>query len=350
MQRRQLQCKSGINVVRQVVSVVGGGQSVVSTAYFLFKLLQVHPEDLQQSFLLRDSLIPGQQRRQLHEAFGLNSQNQGNSHQRPLPLRQSLLPALGFRSLQVVVVIGLHHHGFTRRSKHLIKQVVLFGARKESQVILQNYIDKTNDLQSAAVLSVYLKLFLQQGRLGVRNSMTACYSRLIKQYELLLVNRDAGVSKNHFDQHCILLQVQRKKKTMNKTFAFGCLNCGNSQCLLSVVKRIANDNKQHQVRMKGNNYFSKDARSKIMYCLDCMHMLPRCAVCLRPIEVYNGYAQEIKKSMAGQKSKNGGEKMSQALVWCPKCFHGGHLGHMLKWMEGNERRCPVYNCKCRCEL
>ena len=86
------------------------------------------------------------------------------------------------------------------------------------------------------------------------------YNRLIKHYECILMKMDAGISKHHFDQKCITMEVERKKKTMNKTFSFNCISCGSSQCLLSVAKRINNDNKQLQLRMKGNNYFSKDTR------------------------------------------------------------------------------------------
>ena len=65
---------------------------------------------------------------------------------------------------------------------HCLEDVVLFGARKESEVILQNYIDQTSDLEGAAIVSVYLRLFLEQGRLGLKDSKMAYYSRLIKQY------------------------------------------------------------------------------------------------------------------------------------------------------------------------
>lgn len=48
--------------------------------------------------------------------------------------------------------------------------------------------------------------------------------------------------------------------------------------------------------MKGNNTFFKDQRNQVMHCLDCMQLLPKCAVCLYPITVYNGYAEESKKN------------------------------------------------------
>ena len=77
---------------------------------------------------------------------------------------------------------------------------------------------------------------------------------------------------------------------MNKTFNFNCIKCGRNQCLQSISKRIAIDSKQHQIKMKGYDYFSKDIKSQIMFCVDCKEILPKCSVCLIPITVYNGYA------------------------------------------------------------
>lgn len=137
---------------------------------------------------------------------------------------------------------------------------------------------------------------------------------------------------------------------MNKTFSFNCVNCRSGQSLLSVTKRIAKDLTQHQLRMKGNNYFSKDMRNQVMRCLDCMYMLPKCVVCLFPVTVYNGYAEELKKNSALIKIKNCGESLSNAIVWCPNCFHGGHFSHVMRWMQRGEKRCAVASCKCKCSL
>jgi hypothetical protein len=60
--------------------------------------------------------------------------------------------------------------------------IVLFGTRRESEVILQNYVDETGELQKAAVVSVYLRLFLEQGKIGLKDSKLAFYSRFIRHY------------------------------------------------------------------------------------------------------------------------------------------------------------------------
>lgn len=141
-----------------------------------------------------------------------------------------------------------------------------------------------------AVISVLLRILLEQSRMGSKDTKVALFNKFIKCYESLLVNMDSGISKHKFDKKCISIEVERKKKILSKTYSFNCINCKSSQCLLSIAKRITNDAKQHQLRMKGNNLYSKDQRNQVMYCLDCMELLPKCAVCLFPITVYNGFA------------------------------------------------------------
>lgn len=139
---------------------------------------------------------------------------------------------------------------------------------------------------------------------------------------------------------------------MSKTFDYNCINCKSKQCLLSLTKRIGIDSKQSHPRMKGNNIFLKDQRNQVMYCLDCMELLPKCSVCLFPITVYNGYAEEAKRNNnPADKYKNQGESLENALVWCPECFHGGHFSHIMHWMQmSDKKKCAVASCKCRCQI
>lgn len=83
--------------------------------------------------------------------------------------------------------------------------IILFGTRRESEVILQNYIDETGEVQKTAVVSVYLRLFLEQSKIGLKDSKMAFYSRFVRYYEFLLAGMDLGISKHKFDQKCVTI-------------------------------------------------------------------------------------------------------------------------------------------------
>ncbi len=66
-------------------------------------------------------------------------------------------------------------------------------------MILQNYVDESGDVQKAAVVSIYLRLFLEQGKIGLKDNKIAVYNRFIRDYEFLLGGMDLGMAKHKFD-------------------------------------------------------------------------------------------------------------------------------------------------------
>lgn len=80
----------------------------------------------------------------------------------------------------------------------------MFGTNKISEVILQNYIDETNQIQKAAIVSVYLKNFLEQNKTVGRTTFS---SKFKKAYESLIADMDMGISKHKFDKKCITIEV-----------------------------------------------------------------------------------------------------------------------------------------------
>lgn len=85
--------------------------------------------------------------------------------------------------------------------------IILFGARKESEQILQNYIDQTNDIEKVAVICVVLKILVEAAKSYPKDSKVAFYSRFIRLYEFLLESIDSGISKHNFGKKCIAIEV-----------------------------------------------------------------------------------------------------------------------------------------------
>jgi hypothetical protein len=156
------------------------------------------------------------------------------------------------------------------------------------------------------MISVFLKLFGEQAKFSSKEDKNSFDTTWKHTYQQLLNMVDSGVSRHKFDQKCITIEVERKKKTLTSTFSLNCNNCKFSQTLFNITKTIK-DSKQQQKITKGVNCFSKDMRSQIMLCFACTEYLPKCSVCLFPTTVFNGYAEELKKSsLASHKAKNRG--------------------------------------------
>jgi hypothetical protein len=149
-------------------------------------------------------------------------------------------------------------------------------------------LNQYNDIQKIAEISVYLKTFSEQSKITTIREQKSAYSKFIEVYEWLLDKYDGGISRLIFDKKCLSIEIERKRKNLTKTFTFDCSNCKSPQLYSVLSKKINIDSKQP--KLKGYQYFAKDARKQIMYCIECMQLLPRCSICLYPISVYNAYA------------------------------------------------------------
>lgn len=57
------------------------------------------------------------------------------------------------------------------------------------------------------MVSVYLKLFLEQSKVTPKDNRGIFCNKFIKSYELLIMNMDMGILKHKFDQKCTTIEV-----------------------------------------------------------------------------------------------------------------------------------------------
>ena len=76
-------------------------------------------------------------------------------------------------------------------------------------------------------------------------------------------------------------------------------------------------------------------------CPSCMNPLPRCSICLLSLGCLNPY-MEVKKERPNL-------PIAEWFTWCVRCKHGGHAHHLVSWFANHEV-CPVSGCSCRCQF
>mmetsp|Transcript_20063 Transcript_20063/g.29539 ORF Transcript_20063/g.29539 Transcript_20063/m.29539 type:complete len:396 (+) Transcript_20063:215-1402(+) len=109
-----------------------------------------------------------------------------------------------------------------------------------------------------------------------------------------------------------------------------------------------------------NSWLSRQ-KPVLSCCPQCRKPLPRCAICLLPLGCLNPY-MELKRernrlSRAGANGMHGSDDLSELanmpfaewFTWCMRCKHGGHAHHLVGWFS-NHDTCPVSGCDCRCQF
>lgn len=183
--------------------------------------------------------------------------------------------------------------------------------------LLQSYVDRTGDIQTAALLTSFgAPRFFEDER----------YSQWILSYQQLL--NQWGMFKER-----ALFDIARTKLSQN-----------SSGSVTAVTK-------PRQVFLRcsycNKNIFKDESKpattsTPSAKCPHCNSPLPRCAVCLLTM------GEAMPDTRVEQEKNNFAfHQFSHWFSFCLSCNHGMHAGHVQKWFSKHDV-CPVPNCSCLC--
>jgi hypothetical protein len=185
--------------------------------------------------------------------------------------------------------------------------IVLLGLTTDGIQLVQRYLDRTGDIQTAAIIGALIPTKIGN------------VSRWIETYRDMLDGWKCFKARVRYDM------------------------------MRGSIARYYGDNimtpKQVVLRC---NYCQKDLTGNIgrsdvtsrTYCTNCSNRLPKCSICLLQIDT-------------APEEDDSGSTLANALVFCQNCHHGGHQKHITEWFEGGEdaeghAECPVAGCTCTC--
>ncbi|OAF64692.1 hypothetical protein A3Q56_07567, partial [Intoshia linei] len=223
-----------------------------------------------------------------------------------------------------------------------LEGLVLAGLSNNGINLISKYIDRTNDIQTAAIISAYpLSVPDFQHSKKVRD-WTKLYCELLNRWKL-------------WDKR-ILFNMAQMRKTHSETNPEEIFMCCN-YCGRSLVKG----------RDKNINLTSGS-----IGCQFCKNPLPKCALCLQFLGVKTDDKKEFdnehdstihtnkfsfrqmygKDDLPDESEESTVKKFSPtdiSVTWCRRCRHGGHTSHLIDWFKENEK-CSVSNCSCTCNV
>ncbi|RNA42728.1 WD repeat-containing mio [Brachionus plicatilis] len=183
--------------------------------------------------------------------------------------------------------------------------ILLTGLNFDCIDLFQFYINRTSDVQTPAVAIINSNCAKILANKYV-NDWIESYRNLLDIWML-------WEQRAHFD-------IKIGKPQDPKVF-IRCLSCGNN---LSTRRRT---------RVQPLEQFANNG----IACQQCQKPSLRCSVCQLYMTV-----DPPKSAFLGNKNK-----MTYWFLFCQKCSHGGHLGHLEGWFSTNPE-CPVMSCNCQC--
>ncbi|GAA5938473.1 hypothetical protein JCM1841_006104 [Sporobolomyces salmonicolor] len=244
-----------------------------------------------------------------------------------LPLRERVAVALRFLSDSELVSF-LKELDKESLSYGDLEAVILYGLRNDGLTLLSNFVDRTADVQTAALAYSFVSPGLIRSDLRVK--------RWIETYRTQLDSLQLYAERAMFDA----ARGRRARAAMEQSRVAGRL--GEANEVAAALRRAAPP--QIVVRCsfcstnvapsKGVHDSGRSAAGPIgvksSFCPSCSKQLPACSICLTRPSVHSFEADG-----------------PSTLCWCQKCRHGGHVDHILAWFE-TSAVCAVAECECKC--
>ena len=245
--------------------------------------------------------------------------------------------------------------------------LVITGLDKRGIALLQSYVDRHADVQTAALISSRIILPNEWN-----TERKVCHEWL-ESYRMLLNNLQMWTSRATFDcarcEHIRNLKsgafnppsgrrVATKKQPVAPQPNFPpqlwarCNYC-NASLPLSKLRR------QEGI---ANSWLSRQ-NPVLTCCPQCKKPLPRCSICLLSLGCLNPYMElqrernqyprnatsMDKKAMADDLSGLANIPFAEWFTWCMRCKHGGHAHHLVGWFS-KHTSCAVSGCDCQCQF
>lgn len=251
--------------------------------------------------------------------------------------------------------------------------------------LLDKYVNKTSDVQTAASLSIYgSPRYFKDDRVDQWGDI---YKDLLKSWSLFsmkckfdilrtrISKNSQGVITVDTPQRQVYIQCMackknthlKTKKQMNSLREMSAHSSSSHNKIYRPQNTIYEEDfyegdltedeeirKSFELTALVDDLDEQDPASKKFACQSCGALYPRCAICLLPLGISNlpiviyGNKKEELINMNSEYLRRKVLKYNEWFQFCLSCNHCMHVGHAEEWFERHDL-CPVPGCICTCK-
>ncbi|EGW31619.1 uncharacterized protein SPAPADRAFT_155043 [Spathaspora passalidarum NRRL Y-27907] len=256
-----------------------------------------------------------------------------------LPLRERLGVALRFLSDKDLTVY-LDRMAESVVNKGELEGLILTGITPRGIDLLQSYVDRTSDIQTAALIASYAcpRYFTDQ-RI---THWIDCYRNLLNRWGFFSIRAKFDVTRTKLSK---TFNGQTTIKAAPKQVFLQCTRCNKNMAKFKNPNPVNNQALMKQFnKMNGGKSITNDI---VNCCPHCGAPLPRCAICLLTLGTPIPLEQDERldeNDKIGNKIEN---RFREWFSYCLTCNHSCHAYHAEEWFS-KHYVCPVPDCNCRC--
>lgn len=248
--------------------------------------------------------------------------------------------ALGLKYLNDTELKGFLQSETARAVKNGdLEGILLTGLGEQCMDLMQTYITKTNDLQTAVLATAFTNpSFVNDVR----------WEMWKETYFMQMQSWRAFVQRSQFViQHSQMAKTNDGHSLLDSPAAQVLLRCNHCQQSLAKGNSRSMTKKNRANQPNGKGHAGPEAiaaASAGIVCPNCGRHMPRCGIC----KMWLGTPDPARRGGAKELSKMS-DVMGKFLTFCVSCQHGFHAHHARSWFKKHET-CPVPDCECLCNV
>ncbi|KAG0707015.1 hypothetical protein DFH29DRAFT_1016546 [Suillus ampliporus] len=207
-----------------------------------------------------------------------------------------------------------------------IEGLIIAGLTPAGMDILQSYVDRTGDVQTAAILAAHVcPAKFADAR---ADRWLEAYRDLLDGFKLFHYRVALDVERGQILQDAVQNGDLAPFEWAPKQILIRCNYCSKPM----------------------NPVFVETQKGRPTACPHCGRALPRCSVCLMTLSIVPDDTRDAELAHSQTTYR---DTIDEAIVICQTCRHGGHASHILDWFFGEDGArsrgmCPVADCDCHC--
>jgi hypothetical protein len=225
-----------------------------------------------------------------------------------------------------------------------LEGLIVTGLDKRGIKVLQAYVDKYADVQTAALVCSRA-IFTGEWERSISLQWLDAYRALLNTWQM-------WQSRAMFDVDVAEYLSKLKARQEAELHGGRIINHQNRRMIYpSIPAQLdarCNKCSKSLTGLRGRQEGAAPQRlakanpkAVLSCCPHCLNALPRCSICLLSLRCLNPY-MEAKKERPNL-------PIAEWFTWCMRCKHGGHAHHLVGWFASHNV-CAVSGCDCKCQF
>ncbi|KAI0041298.1 hypothetical protein FA95DRAFT_1526764 [Auriscalpium vulgare] len=242
-----------------------------------------------------------------------------------LPLRERLAIALQFLEDDALTAY-LRRVAEDAKKHGVVEGIIVTGLTSTGLDVLQSYVDRSGDVQTAAVLGAYV--YPHQVVDERVKRWLAAYRDLLDGWKLFHHRSQFDIDRGQMLQELMQSGETGPVQLVQRQILIRCNYCNK---VISAPQEMT-------------------VAHRATTCPFCNRPLPRCSVCLMNLSIV---PDAVRDGQLAHHNATLQDTIDDAIVYCQTCRHGGHASHILEWFYGEAGSrshgvCAVADCDHHC--